>query len=524
MSYRATIENVVSYLMRDNNQLSEYQEQIKVLELLRDITEGNVKGIDFALVKFITNIYNIKIGVDDSTVNMDRETAERLVEVSIPNLIYEKEFRLKEELSEQGLTFDLSIPKDADEAVTYFYDEMVTSIQNVYEKEITSVQARVELGMLRDQIVDTLFRTSAMIQSETYQTKGLKHSIEKAREYLNKIDYLNGIAVDNTISSQEVIRLVDYKTAMEFDTKNKGLIKPLFRCGIQPYDEKFSFMNDDIVVTVAGINVGKTRFCIFEAYRCLMSGVNCTILCTETPKEKMKRNLELMHMFYLYGHRELTSQKLLEIELMEPGEERDRYQGILDQFESCKADLYSNPKYGKVSIANNCSYEECYEFFRKEKQVHGSECIFIDHVRDLSHRGKTPDGRMLRDEKESLAYLAGVMKEIRKTYKVMFFVFSHPNSSMSRETSDDKLGLSTNLTAGATEISESATRMFYLSQTFDQSQNDFVCIRETKSREEEKITKSFVLSRMGSSNVHIFDERLQTSGNEDLEEYDDLVM
>lgn len=523
MYYTTSIERVVSCLLSDSDTRKVYQDKIKVLTLLDEICEGNIYGIDFTLLKIIDNIFKIKIGTMDFSVSIPRESLENILSVSIQSLIYEDGFNIKQVIKEEGLAFDLTIPKDVEEAMDYFYSQLLESINNIYSDVASITHALVELDALRNNMVDVIYRTSLMSQNEAYNTKGLEEAVEKMTEYSRKIDILKKIDITCNEDMSKSITLDTYEASKKFDEMNRGRFKDLFKTGVPPYDNKFSFSNQDITLIVAGINIGKTRFMIDQAYRCMMSKVNCTIVCTETKMSDVKSRLEMMHMYNLYGHRELTSKKIRFIEDLEDGEERDRYKPILEELEHCRADLYNNKKHGTATIYETFSYEGSLKFFIEQKNVHNSEVIFVDHVRNLSHEGKTPDGGVLKTEKESLAYLSTTMMRARKDYSIMFYIFSHPNSSYSKSSEKNTVGVDTNLSAGATEISECATRIFYLFQSLDEKANDIVRIVETKGRDEGIDTKSYALMRMGSCGVHIYDERLQTSGNEEYDQLEDLV-
>lgn len=520
--YKENIEKVIACLLSKTDTKEEYRSKIQLNKTFQELCEGNISGVDYALTKMVDNIYKISLATEDIKIDIPQESMERLVESDIQKIVYDKNFNLQKQIQEDGLGYDLSIPKDVEETINYYYTNILDSIDVIYNSDVTITQARVEMGSLRDKMVNDLQHKSISEQSKLFNSKGSEASINSALKYLSKIEKLKSINVTGENTYTERITFENYNVSREFDAAHEGEEKALYTMGIKPYDEAFEFTNRDIVLLVAEINIGKTRFIIWQAYRCMMAGINCTIICTESTLESIKSKLELCHLYTMFGYRELTQKKINYIRSL-PEDERGDLQTILDNVELCKADLYNTSKHGRVTIRNTCSYENCLNDFLYEKNTNGSEVIFIDHTRDLTHDKETPDGRKLTTEKESLAYLSECMKIARKNHGIMFFVASHPKSDLSNKMTNSNIGMSTNLAAGASDISQSATRIFYLSQTIDECANDFVRICEAKTREEQKQTKSYLLMRTGSSNHHIYDETMQTSGNEDYVDYEDLT-
>lgn len=522
MAYTEYIEKVISCLMSDSDDLKVYRDKVRLCSLLNKVSNNNVGGIDYALVKMISNIYKIKIGTQDTNVRIPKESLERVISSSIQTVVYEKEFDMEGTIRENGLPFDMSIPKDAEASINHFYTEMLNSIDRIYEDDTTLTNALLELEALKESICDSKYKTMLMVQNEMYNSKGITEARKKGIELSNEISKLEAIRItcedDMTVS----ITLDSYEKSKMFDESMRGRLKTLFSMGFEPYDRKMEFTNSDIALVIADINTGKTRLLIDQAYKCMMAGINCSIVCTETAKEEVKLKLELMHLYYLYGHTELNKIKLREIqESIDNGEES--YTELSSQIEHCKADLYNSRKYGTVTIHTSFSYENSYEFFINEKNLNGSEVIFIDHTRSLSHEGKTPEGNYLKTEKESLAYLATQIKAARINKNIMFYLFSHTKSGYSDGASVEKVGTNANLAAGATEIAESATRTFWLTRTADESANDIVRIMEVKSREDRIDPKQYKILRLGSCGVHIYDEKIQIFGNEEYDSLDRLI-
>ena len=221
MSYRTTIEKVLSYLFKNAKNIKEHQSQIEVLDLLNEITEDVVSGVDYALIKFVNNLYKILIGVEDYSLSIPLDSIERILESSISTLVYDKKFKVEDEIRENGLSYDLSNPKSASDVISYFYDEMITSIKTIYEIEVEEVQARAELASLVDQISDVLFRTSSIAQGVAYNKDGLDKGFEVMQQYFYRILNLKDIDIYGS-EVKDIIRLTSFEESEKFDRKTRG--------------------------------------------------------------------------------------------------------------------------------------------------------------------------------------------------------------------------------------------------------------------------------------------------------------
>lgn len=524
--YTECIERVVSYLLTSPENRDEFRQKVNVLDCLTTLSGEHLTGVDWLLNKMITQIYSIRIGTDQMDLSLDQESLERYLSIQIQSLLTSKEFNLDKEIKANGLGYNMAIPKDVEDCINFFYEKLLESIDTIYSSKVTELQARLELETLKQRLSSDVFLKGYQETSQIFNTENKEEAFKAMRKMNAEIDRLQYCDMSGETTTNGGFVLSDYSALQRFLKINNPSAKDLFQMKIDPYDKSnFWITSQTIALTIAGTNVGKTRFTTFQIYQCLISGVNCSVFSTETQNGALVTQIILVHLFYMYGYTDIDQRKLDKIRRMkeENDKEYDKYKIILDQFDHCSADLVNNPKYGKLSIGQNMTYEGSKKTFLEEVKKNNSKVVFIDHIRALSHEGTTPEGGYLRDEKSSLAYLINTIVSTSRVYDIGFFLTSHQDSNNKKEISIEAALTSPDIGAGAVDVTQGSGEIFVLKQTLDDKKNDCVRIAHTKTRGVALDSTTYVLRRLGSCSVHMFDENLQTTGNENLDNLENLI-
>lgn len=508
------IERVLAYLIKSAETDEEHKAQVKILSMLKQLTDGVVFSNDFLLIKMISNLYRVKISLGYTDITLDHDDILRQMESEIKTLVFLPEFDLKKAVFEAELPLDMNNPADMQEIISTFFMRFTDSIDRVFELEVNPAQAALELNALKNLMIDELYREKIVVTSKSYNELGVTVSMEKGLAFDAKIRYLQNCNTTGELEVAEEFYIDSYEGYLKVKQSTKHVVRDLYKMGYQPFDDKFTITSGDIVVLVAETNAGKTRLIFDQVYRALVSGVNVSFVPSETENEKVLSKLVLRHMFSLFKYTKLP----INPELLETNEDfrlsnEELYADILDKYRFAERDLWGNKKTGKLHVVNNFYYEDCAEEFSNFKNKIGSDIVFIDHSRALRSKGTKVLGKFLSNQKEQLAYLASCVREAKMGHNLAFFITSHPSSEGSSDLASGRIKASPNLTAGARELSEVATRMFYLSQTLEGEVLDTVSIHEGKTRTEAKIRKPLILKRWGDCNAHTYEESYQQEDN-----------
>lgn len=504
---------MTSFLLRATVDEDEIKAQMQVLDISDKLLSGRVIGIEYVIVKLLKNIFNIKSAFNDFDKSILLETLEVNIASRLRDYMFTKEFNMKEALIQQDLSLNPNDPKENKDIENHFFACIMEVIENAMSTTTSVTEAIMAIDSLKAELIANAYQLKLYETSSLYATKNLALAIEKDKILQEGIDELKFISTlseeDQTGSNGYVISSYDDSIkvrAMNGASKSKDLFT-ITDAG--PLADKFKIKSDDIIVMIAEINVGKTRFCYDTIYRCLTSGVNVTFVSTEEPKEKIQSKLEKAHLFTMFKYKDYPEREILNIENIEDKSLRRQYELLEEKMELARRDLWGNKAYGKLHQIDNFCYEDSREFFRAEKRIYGSDIVFVDHIRALKSNGRPIYGRPLGTQKEQLSYLMQAVRLSKVEDNLGFMLFSHPSTDAESSFKSNKQTLSANLSASAREVSEAATRIFFLTSKLHLEQNDQVYITEAKSREEGKIRTPQVLARQGASNIHLWLEQNQ---------------
>lgn len=508
-----SIEKIISYLIKEPKDDDSFRGQINILDMLNAVTDGSLFSTDYLLVRTINELFRIRIalGYSDSTVAQDDIV--RMMENSIRTIIYHEGFDLKKAVYDAELPLDIHNPADVSQIINTFFTHFTDSMDRIYEQEVDAVQAMYEINALKHLLIDELYREKLTLASRIYNESGVEASVEQTTKFDAQIKRLKECNTTGELNVAQEFSVDNYESYLRVKQATPHNVRKLYKMGIKPFDDKFSICSNDIVVLIAEINAGKTRFVFDQLYKALMSGVNCTLICTETENELVLPKLILRHLFNLFKLTTLPIDLNKLDDSMEDESKKALFDDIIQKYQYAERDFWDGKGRGKLHVTNNIYYESCADEFYSFKHKYQSDIVFIDHTRALRSSGAMILGKRLTTQKEQLGYLAASMREAKMSYNLAFFVTSHPSSDVSKNLSSSAVKVTTNLAAGATEIAETATRMFYLTQTLEGEVKDTVAIHESKTRTEGKYRKEIILQRWGDSNAHTYDESMQIDDN-----------
>lgn len=484
-------------------------------DLFRTVPIEETYGVTFLFFKVLKNMSTLKMYMSGYKDVLRRDVFDAALSASLDTAIISEGFDAKTFFDEFSVTFNLDIPSEMYDAKSFVYSEALNLYDELFEMAIPTSECSTWIATLRESIEHNItgrmisIAGQALTQGVPVDRKLYRGAADARKLMQFMVSDVNGrVASMNAdmTSRHTATVLSSFEKSKEFDEKNKIQIKPLYHMGIDPIDRLFMLSTQDIVTVVADEGVGKTRFAIDQAYRAIMEGCNILYICGETAQIIVKKSLEAMHIFNMYGlqfkPRELLDPSTIEVDDM------DKLEEYIVKINNATRDFYENPNHGKFVPLQSVYYETFSEEVKKCVEAYDIEMVFVDHVLALESNGNiTPLGR-LQTKPTRVTYLYQCEDVLVKEYNIAFFNTSHPSTKTSEEL---RSGRKPSSRAGAesAESSRYATMVVVLGTNDELKAQDMVIMYVNKIRSDAPIVDDIVLKRNGYGNRHDYDESLQ---------------
>lgn len=501
--------SVLPHANFDNSVASEVIE-----ELFKILPKNEVYGINYIFYNLFENLRLIPLYRRGFSAQINAEIFHSAVEINIDSFLRSPAFNAQVFFQDRGKEFALNEPMQFNEAANFVSSAADEMFATLMQMAVPSSEGLSQLKLLTDclkkDICAQIVRIQAEILVEGFKGKtrlfrgasdASAFAVQSYKEVgLRFKDSKNSVRdrfISTTISS--------YDDSLQFDAAEALEYHELFSFGWEPLDDIFKPATGDIMTVIAPEGTGKTRLGAYTAYRAIKSGVNVAVVCGETRKKKYKRMIEGAHLFETQGV-QLSPKEMDNLFLLT--DDLDKIEQLSLQIKAAQLDLYENKSYGKLTVTTSVYYEDCYEAFEKfivEKNV---GLIIIDHTKSLTNNGSiTPVGR-LQTVKLSIDYLMDNEIALAQDYPVMFMNMSHP--SVEAQNSINK-GKDPGVRSGGNtaSVTQAASVVAILMNDKSLQAQDMVILQLQKVRDAAITVPAILLSRIGYSNIHVYDATQQ---------------
>lgn len=519
------MDTIISGILPHKNLDTEVASKV-IAELKKFLLFKDLYGIYYVFWRIINNIELIDLYRSGYSKSINKEILDRSLQASLGDLITRESFDSERYFGDFGQTFNLSIATERNNAMNFVYTNIMGKYDELMEMAVSSSESLATVSLLRDNMKMSMSALAVALQSQILQD-GIYYNKKSYHGYGDWLAFTT--LIHNEISSRfsrgslskrhAFTQIGNYEESMIYDNENSKDIHSLWYMGWSPVDDRFPINTHDIVTIVADEGTGKTRIVVDQAYRALVAGNNIVIVCGETDEFKIKRFIESRHIWETY-HRQLSLQELNDPSIIAVSDLEEKIE-LENMIIAATTDLYDNPRYGKLILVQNMTYESIEEQLREEYKNTPFDIVFIDHVAALDSSGRYVNGDRLGTMQEKITHLYRVEDVLAKELNLAFVNTSHTNN-------DTAAAIKRNKETGVRIGGQSAATTKYASivilirQPEDLKKSDQIVLEFKKIRDHEPITMPLVLNR-NSSNEHIYIEEYQylVKGefieNEDLE-------
>lgn len=513
-----TIDNILSSLLPHAN-FDVTEAKSVVEEFFRTLPLEETEGLYYVFLKTFSRLNIAHLYMRNVPTTLRRDVFENAILSGANTILLTPEFEATRFFGQYNKNYDLNVPAQFEEAMTFLYSVCMEKYDELFEKAIATTEGMIWVNLLKQQLEQNLtakmISTAAAILTEGITTNNtLSKGPEESRKYLAEaLTEVNNRVMDiytDYGSLSTGTSITSLEASKQFDERNKISVKDLFYTGIDPIDDLIPVRTQDIVTIVADEGIGKTRLAVDWTYRALMAGKNVLYICGETAEIKIKKYLECMHLYMKYGI------QLSWTELDDPTTIPDTSIAELEDLQvkinASLADFYENEKHGILTVMQHASYETFHETIKKYKNRNQLDLVVVDHVLALTSTGAmTTSGRLINDHMR-VNFLYECEDLLVKECNLAFLNLSHPSSQTSADLKAGK-------TPGARSGAESSYSTRYssmvcvLNSTPELQKQDIVLLYVTKLRDVPNTANVCVLKRAGYANVHTYDPSLQYLGN-----------
>lgn len=526
--FEEPIDNILSCLLPHEN--FDVEEAKGVIEELgRTLPVGETGGVYFVFLTILDRLSVTRLYMRNHTTVLSREIFEHAVLGGLRDIMLLEDFDAVSFFGAYSKNYDLSIPTQFEEAVAFTYSILMEKYDELFEKAVPTQEGLSWITILKQNLnyaltAKMLSVAAATLTEGRQNERTLSRGPDDARKFL--MDALADVnsrvhdAFSDTGSRFMVTSYTSLNVSRRFDESHKLKVKPLYYMGIDPIDDVMPIRTQDIVTVVADEGIGKTRFAIDQAYRAILAGANVLYICGETDEKKIKRSIEAAHCFTLY------KLQLRWSEVDDPS----TIEGVTDadlsdievKIAAAQADLYENKDYGTFSTVQSAVYETFLSTIKNIKDEYNIDLVIVDHVLALTSDGTITTLGRLNTKSMRVSFLYECEDILVKECDLAFLNLSHPSVITSKDLKEGR-------TPGARSGAESSDSTKYssvvcvLNTTPELRKQDIVLMYITKVRDAPNTFDTCVLKRLGYSNIHVFDPKLQYLGSGDKSNSSDIL-
>lgn len=503
-------------------------------ELNNTIAVDECYGVYYIFLRVLNRLNIAKLYLQNTATILRREVFDNALAGAISEIILSDSFDALQFFSSYNQTFNLEVPQQLNDAASFAYSVCMDKYDELFALAVPTAEGMSWVDLLKQRmeysITAKMLSQAAQILTEgiTYDRK-LRRGPREARKFMadaladvnQRVQSIYSDSNSRTVGAT----ICNYSVSKQFDANNNLSVRNLYYMGITPIDDIIPVRTQDIITVIADEGIGKTRWAIDQAYRAVMAGKNVLYICGETPELKIKKNLESLHCFEMYG---------LQLQWSEvndpttiPNKTFEEIEDISIKVNAAVADFCENPEHGTVTYLQSAFYENFEDTIRYYKDKDNIDIVIVDHILALrSNSEYTALGR-LTTRQLRVSYLYECEDVLVKECDIAFINTSHPSVQTSADLRADK---APGARAGA-ESSDStkySSMVFVLNNNAELRKQDLVKLYVTKLRDIPNIYDAIILKRLGYSNKHVFDPALQGLGGnitkQGMEDLDSLFV
>lgn len=526
--FEEPIDNIISCLLPHKNFDIDAAKGV-IEEFGRTLPVVETSGVYFVFLTIIERLNVSKLYLRNHGTVLSREVFEHAILGGLRDVLLLEDFDAVAFFGEYSKNYDLSIPTQFEEATAFAYSVLMEKYDELFEKAIPTQEGWSWLTILKQNLnyaltAKMLSISAAILTEGRQQDKTISRGPDEARKFLAAaLADVNSRVQDvfsDTCNRFTETAITSLAASKLFDEKHRVQTRPLYYMGIDPIDDVMPIRTQDIVTIVADEGMGKTRFAIDQAYRALMAGVNVLYICGETEQFKIKKKIEATHCYALY-QLQLRWNEVDDPSLIE-GISDAMLEDLQIKINAARADLYENKDYGEFICVQSSIYENFMDTIKSYKDKHNIDLVIVDHILALTSDGTMTTLGRLNTKQMRVSYLYECEDILVKECNIAFLNTSHPSFSTSKDLKDGRA-------PGARSGAESSDSTKYssvvgvLNTTPELKKQDIVLMYITKLRDEPNTADACVLKRLGFSNIHIFDPKLQYLGSNDKGNSDEIL-
>lgn len=487
-------------------------------ELNNTIAVDECYGVYFIFLKVLNRLNIAKLYLQNTATILRRDVFDNALAGAITDIILSDSFDALQFFSSYNQSFNLEVPQQLNDAASFAYSICMDKYDELFALEVPTSEGMSWVDLLKQRmdysITAKMLSQAAQILTEgiTYERR-LRRGPEESRKFLadaladvnQRIQSIFADCNSRTVGTN----ICNYSVSKQFDSNNNFTVRDLYYTGITPIDDIVPIRTQDIITVVADEGIGKTRFAIDQAYRAVMAGKNVLYICGETAVMKIKKYLEALHCFEMYGLQLKWSEVADPTKI--PDKTLEEIEDISIKVNAAIADFCENPNHGTVTYLQNTYYEDFASEVRHYKDADNIDLVIVDHVLALRSNGSyTTQGR-LTTKQLRVSYLYECEDVLVKECDIAFLNTSHPSVQTSADLKNDRAP-GARSGAESSDSTKYSSMVFVLNNNTELRKQDLVKLYVTKLRDIPNIYDAIILKRLGYSNKHVFDPALQGLG------------
>lgn len=508
------LDKVLSSILPHEN--FDVTEASSVVEnLFRTVPIEETYGTNYVMFKIFNKMSLVKRYLANYDTILRQDVYESALATGIANIIGEEQFNAKQFFAEYGKHFDMSVPKELEEAIAYAYSLAMERYEELFEMAIPTAEAFNWLNMLKDSmehdLTTKMVSITGQILTSGYAVEGkvYKGSAD-ARQLLELMMQDVKSRISEARAEYSMTMTVEpvrsYEEHMQFRERNNLQSRPLYYTGFDPVDDLVQVSTQDIFTIVGDEGIGKTNVAVGQGYEAITQGCNVLFICGESSKTKIEHMLLAAHLFTTEGialtWKELRDPSTIKIDDVEKLEQ------ITIKINASIHDFLTRPEYGRPFFVDTLYYETYKETIIDNCQAYGIDIVITDHVAALSSNGQRTNMGYLSDLKTRVEFLALAQIEILKVIDIAFINLTHPSVEASKELKQGKTpgARSSGQSSG---VSKGSSIVIVLGAPEAFKPQGLLLAYVTKTREFAPITEPMVLQKQSCTCKFVYDPKLQ---------------
>lgn len=427
------------------------------------------------------------------TAYLTEDVFNTILENNILDLVKDYHVRIVEYLNTMGVSSNLEIETDLDNAANILYTRTLELYKKCLELEVPSSESYSLSLPLQDAFVQVAFMSkvkteydiclgSLRVGKRKYQ--GCKDALEYSR-YIDS--ELNSRL---TLGADENLTVVDGEKAFQLREEAKSGFVAIGKYNIPQLDDFTPLLRHRLSMIVANENVGKTMIACDNTARLLADGMKVEYMCGESPSYVIFNNILASYIYYTRKGMCVTPAHISGQLEVPPHIGKEINLATLEIADT------------RLFLRDTFSYEEFYEEAVSDYERYKFDALFIDHSCALS--GKSADFIA------NTGLLAPKLRDFKKNYPVHVWINSHLSVAAKDLVSKGK-SIDRSPNKGSTSLSAEADEILvFLSNPILEKQN-CISLEVYKRRGPKVLEDKIIIKKRFDVCSYEYDPNLQSN-------------